>query len=112
MGEECTPLTTVGAANCSRPALTLTWLPVAAACRSQVVKYGVVSMPAFLQDLQHWSHLYVAGRLHKPVAVLASTPEADAAYQHNLRAALSTALLLLPKPESSLKVWQHAAAGA
>lgn len=70
----------------------------------QVVKYGVVSMQALLQDLQHWSHLYVAGRLHKPVAVLASTAEAEAAYQHNLRAALSTALLLLPKPECSLKV--------
>ncbi len=70
----------------------------------QVVKYGVVGMQALLQDLQHWSHLYVAGRLHKPVAVLASTPEAGAAYQQNLRAALSTALLLLPKPECSLKV--------
>jgi translocator assembly and maintenance protein 41 len=48
--------------------------------------------------------LYVAGRLHKPVALLASQQEAEAAYHQNLRAALSTALLLLPKPESSLKV--------
>lgn len=71
------------------------------------MKYGVVGMPAFQQDLQHWSHLYVAGRLHKPVAVLATQPDAEAAYRNNLRAALSTALLLLPKPESSLKVCCH-----
>jgi hypothetical protein len=69
-----------------------------------MVKYGVVGLSAFMQDLQHWSHLYVAGRLHKPVALLASQQEAEAAYHQNLRAALSTALLLLPKPESSLKV--------
>lgn len=73
----------------------------------QTVKYGVVGMPAFQQDLQHWSHLYVAGRLHKPVAVLTTQPDAEAAYRDNLRAALSTALLLLPKPESSLKVCCH-----
>lgn len=70
----------------------------------QMVKYGVVGLPAFMQDLQHWSHLYVAGRLHKPVTLLASQHEAEAAYHQNLRAALSTALLLLPQPESSLKV--------
>lgn len=70
----------------------------------QVVKYGVVGMPAFQQDLQHWSHLYVAGRLHKPVALLASHAAANNAYQDNLRAALSTALLLMPQPSSSLKV--------
>lgn len=69
-----------------------------------MVKYGVIGMPAFLQDLQHWSHLYVAGRLHKPVAVLATQPDARAAYQQNLCAALSTALLLLPQPECSLTV--------
>lgn len=83
----------------------------------QMIKYGVVGMPALQQDLQHWSHLYVAGRLHKPVAVLTSQPAADAAYQRNLRAALSTALLLMSQQESSFKVslaeqqWeQHAAA--
>jgi len=70
----------------------------------QVVKYGVVGMPAFQQDLQHWSHLYVAGRLHKPVALVASHAAAHNAYQHNLRAALSTALLLMPQPTCSLKV--------
>lgn len=70
----------------------------------QMIKYGVVGMPALQQDLQHWSHLYVAGRLHKPVAVLTSQPAAEAAYQRNLRAALSTALLLMSQQESSFKV--------
>jgi translocator assembly and maintenance protein 41 len=69
-----------------------------------MIKYGVVGMPAFQQDLQHWSHLYVAGRLHKPVAVLTSQPDAEAAYKRNLQAALTTALLLMPQPESSFKV--------
>jgi translocator assembly and maintenance protein 41 len=61
-------------------------------------------MPALLQDLHHWSHLYVAGRLHKPVAALVTQPAADAAVLANLHAALSTALLLQPQPTASLKV--------
>lgn len=69
-----------------------------------MIKYGVVGMPAFQQDLQHWSHLYVAGRLHKPVAVLTSQPDAEAAYARNLRSALSTALLLMSQQDSSFKV--------
>ncbi|KAF6265196.1 mitochondrial translocator assembly and maintenance protein 41-like protein precursor [Scenedesmus sp. NREL 46B-D3] len=66
----------------------------------QVIKYGVVGLPAFQQDLQHWSHLYVAGRMHKPVAALTQHAAAEAACQQNLRSALAASLLLLPKTSS------------
>eukprot|EP00775_Hariotina_reticulata_P006454 gene6454-6683_t len=32
----------------------------------KVVKYGVIGMDAFQQDLFSWSHLYIGGRLQKP----------------------------------------------
>lgn len=68
----------------------------------QVVKYGVVSLAAFQQDLRHWSHLYVGGRLHKPVAALAQHDAAEAVRLQNLRSALTASLLLSPKT-STLK---------
>lgn len=78
--------------------------------RMQVVKYGVVGLPAVLQDLHHWSHLYVGGRLHKPVALLEQADEAaTAAYQHNLRSALATALLLLQHRSASMQVREYGA---
>jgi hypothetical protein len=69
----------------------------------QVIKYGVVSLAAFKQDLQHWSHLYVGGRLHKPVTALAQHAAAKAACRQNLQSALTASLLLLPS-SCSLKV--------
>eukprot|EP00882_Tetradesmus_deserticola_P031500 GHRQ01035622.1.p1 GENE.GHRQ01035622.1~~GHRQ01035622.1.p1 ORF type:complete len:115 (-),score=51.04 GHRQ01035622.1:480-824(-) len=69
----------------------------------QVIKYGVISLAAFQQDLQHWSHLYVGGRTHKPVAALTQHAAAEAACQQNLQSALTASLLLLPKT-SSLQV--------
>lgn len=68
-----------------------------------MLKYGVVSMLAFQQDLQHWSHLYVGGRLHKPVAPLTQHAAAQAAVDANRTSALATVLLLSPRG-SSLKV--------
>ena len=60
------------------------------------LKYGVVALPTLLRDLRHWDALYVAGRMHKPVATLRADPRVDAAAQGNLAAALACALLLLP----------------
>lgn len=80
-------------------------------CCHQVVKYGVVSLAAFQQDLQHWSHLYVGGRLHKPVAALTQHGAAEAARRQNLRSALTASLLLLPQAcslEVSAAVWRTA----
>lgn len=61
------------------------------------LKYGVIGLDAFLDDLYHWRHLYVAGRLHKPV--LSLTPASGtilAALAANRSQALRTALLTLP----------------
>jgi translocator assembly and maintenance protein 41 len=68
------------------------WLPPPL----QLIKYGVVRLEALQADLLHWTSLYCAGRLHKPVATLAQHPGLAAAQQHNLLSALRVALLLLP----------------
>ncbi|EFN57826.1 hypothetical protein CHLNCDRAFT_48669 [Chlorella variabilis] len=62
----------------------------------QLIKYGVVRLAALQQDLLHWTSLYCAGRMHKPVATLRQHAAVAAAQQHNLAAALRVALLLLP----------------
>lgn len=62
-----------------------------------VVKYGVVLRQELLHDLCHWSTLYLAGRLQKPVQFLAAAA-ADAAMraamQYNLQLALTLAVVL------------------
>ncbi|KAL4434161.1 hypothetical protein ABPG75_000602 [Micractinium tetrahymenae] len=62
----------------------------------QLIKYGVVRLSALQADLLHWTTLYCAGRLHKPVATLTCHPGVAAAQEANLRSALRAALLLLP----------------
>jgi translocator assembly and maintenance protein 41 len=36
----------------------------------QRIKYGVISTASFRADMQHWTTLYVAGRLHKSIRIL------------------------------------------
>jgi translocator assembly and maintenance protein 41 len=60
----------------------------------QLIKYGVISTSEAVDDLLTWRHLYVAGRLHKPVCTLAEQPQVQAANQANMQAAVATALLL------------------
>lgn len=61
-----------------------------------LIKYGVTSIDNLVYDLSTWDNLYLAGRLQKPVKILRDHPQVRLANQHNLIAALRTALLLLP----------------
>lgn len=71
------------------------------------VKYGVVQIDDLNADLSHWSYLYLAGRMHKPVLTLVDEEnpgtlgvELASSITHcqesvNLPAALASAILLL-----------------
>lgn len=61
-----------------------------------LIKYGVTSIDNLVNDLTTWDNLYLAGRLQKPVKILRDHPQVRLANQHNLIAAVRTALLLLP----------------
>ena len=50
-----------------------------------------------LDDLGGWRHLYVAGRMHKPVVTLTQHQGVAQRQEANVRAATATALLLLPR---------------
>lgn len=62
------------------------------------VKYGVIATNDLCNDLNHWTDLYVAGRLHKPVTELMepSTSHIHTAIEQNFKSAIRAALLLLP----------------
>ena len=71
----------------------------------RMLKYGVIERGAFLRDLRNWDNLYIAGRLHKPVLVVKSTPEVDEAFELNRRHAVRAAVLLMPKIFSELDLY-------
>lgn len=60
----------------------------------QMVKYGVSSMDTLSSDLINWDSMYLAGRLHKPVAIIRSSPDICLLNQFNLVNAIKLALLL------------------
>lgn len=63
------------------------------------IKYGVIRKQDLCDDLYHWNHLYVAGRLQKPVETLIAPTDTElkSEIEKNLENALHTALLKLPK---------------
>uniref|UniRef100_A0A0X3Q4J8 Phosphatidate cytidylyltransferase, mitochondrial n=1 Tax=Schistocephalus solidus TaxID=70667 RepID=A0A0X3Q4J8_SCHSO len=76
------------------------WTDPNNSCSPQLLKYGVVGLTRLLQDLNSWSDLYIAGRLHKPVAWIPVKPlpkHDESAFalalSHNLTSALAFALL-------------------
>lgn len=62
------------------------------------IKYGVIRTSNLCDDLCHWTHLYIAGRLQKPVETLIvpTNPNIINALDTNLETTLRLALLLLP----------------
>ncbi|CAE7367989.1 tamm41, partial [Symbiodinium microadriaticum] len=84
------------------------------------MKYGVIKTSNLLQDLLHWKHLYVAGRLHKPIHIIhtkqgqmtytddngskATTTILDA-FVANRTYALRVVLLTLPESFSEMDLY-------
>ncbi|XP_064580140.1 phosphatidate cytidylyltransferase, mitochondrial isoform X2 [Zonotrichia leucophrys gambelii] len=68
-------------------------------CNGRMIKYGVISTDALIEDLFHWNTLYVAGRLQKPVKILAQNENSklQAALVSNLKSAVLASFLMLPE---------------
>jgi len=79
---------------------------------SHLIKYGVISTEALINDLLDWRSLYVAGRLHKPVAYMkdATNDDLKSAIKVNLENAVHTALLILPEEFNQLQLFSALAA--
>lgn len=74
---------------------------------NRLIKYGVVEKPRLVEDLLDWKHLYIAGRLHKPVRFI-RTPvdeQLKIALKVNLTGAVRTALLFLPESFSRVEFY-------
>lgn len=73
-----------------------TLIPIDTNC---TIKYGVIRTNNLCDDLSHWTHLYIAGRLQKPVQNLISpsNPKIIRSLDDNLEMTLRLALLLLPE---------------
>eukprot|EP00033_Pygsuia_biforma_P003566 GCRY01003901.1.p1 GENE.GCRY01003901.1~~GCRY01003901.1.p1 ORF type:complete len:221 (+),score=5.40 GCRY01003901.1:156-818(+) len=74
------------------------------------IKYGVISKSFFEKDLGSWTHLYAAGRTHKPISPLFSEPEYESTLAANRLQAVRTSLLLLPSTFSLEKLYSRIAA--
>ncbi|XP_074597301.1 phosphatidate cytidylyltransferase, mitochondrial [Brevipalpus obovatus] len=62
----------------------------------RLVKYGVINTQSLIDDLLDWNHLYIAGRLHKPVKIIhPAEGELAKALSINHQNAFYASLLLL-----------------
>ncbi|XP_053456387.1 phosphatidate cytidylyltransferase, mitochondrial isoform X3 [Nycticebus coucang] len=68
-------------------------------CDGRLIKYGVISTSILIEDLLNWNNLYVAGRLQKPVKIVAMNENVSlrSALDKNLRSAVTAAFLMLPE---------------
>lgn len=65
------------------------------------LKYGVTSMEYLCSDLLNWDTLYLAGRMHKPIAVVVNDPYVSVCQQINLTNAIRLAIIMTNKPKIS-----------
>jgi len=61
------------------------------------IKYGVIPIDILKEDLTEWTHLYVAGRCHKPVELYSKDKKLNKAMETNRKHAVNAALLILPE---------------
>ncbi|XP_066474092.1 phosphatidate cytidylyltransferase, mitochondrial isoform X2 [Tiliqua scincoides] len=80
-------------------------------CNGRVIKYGVISTDALIEDLLRWKTLYVAGRLQKPVKILTQNENGklQAALANNLKSAVTAAFLMLPESFSEEDLYMQIA---
>ncbi|KAF5742390.1 hypothetical protein HS088_TW09G00438 [Tripterygium wilfordii] len=62
----------------------------------RMFKYGIVRMHDLIRDVLTWDRFYLSGRLQKPVQILVDNLEIAEVNSVNLKAAVASALLLLP----------------
>lgn len=78
------------------------------------IKYGVIKTDHLLDDLNNWTHLYVSGRLHKPIRLLIDTPDPNkslsSAIRFNRECALRAAMLQLPETFNTINLYKKIAA--
>lgn len=70
------------------------------------LKYGVISIESIKQDLEEWTYLYVAGRMHKPVHYIREYPQLRESIRKNLEHAVRVALCFLPETFTKEKLFQ------
>jgi len=69
-------------------------------------KYGVMEVKDFLNDLDSWEHLFVAGRFHKPVTCIKTNVKLEEAVQKNRKYAFIVACLLEKEVVSKMHLFQ------
>ena len=79
----------------------------------QLLKYGVVELSDFENDMVNWSDLYLSGRLHKPVKKYFPKKDLREKIENlikmNREQALNTALLLLAEDVNEVELYEKIA---